>query len=49
MSAYELMLAVIKTGKRTPERMLQMIDVYYAAGRLTDDEYQDLQERINAL
>ena len=39
---YKLCLAMIKTGKLTEG----MVDVYFAAGRLTEAEYMDLIARL---
>lgn len=52
--AYKLMKILInnyKSGVKTysKERMLVMVDTYYAAGRLTDDEYLALVAEINEL
>ena len=42
MTTYELCKQLIKRGKLTA----QMLDVYYAAGRLTDAQYQELIAEI---
>lgn len=52
--AYKLMNTLIrnyKNGKTThkKERLLEMCDVYYAAGRLSDAEYEELTTTINEL
>lgn len=38
MSTYELCKALVNRGKLTAE----MLDVYYAAGRLTAEQYEEL-------
>ena len=38
MSTYELCKALVARGKLTAE----MLDVYYAAGRLTAEQYEEL-------
>ena len=38
MSTYELCKALVARGKLTAE----MLDVYYAAGHLTDEQYREL-------
>ena len=40
--AYKLMKKLIAAGRKTNEDLLNMCDVYYAAGRLTDEEYSEL-------
>lgn len=44
--AYRLMLQLIEQGKRQKERLLEMADVYYAAGRMTSEEYEDIISKI---
>lgn len=44
MTTYELCKQLIKRGKLTAE----MLDVYYAAGRLTDKQYEDLILELNS-
>lgn len=44
--AYKLMKKLIAAGRKSKEELLNMCDVYYAAGRLTDDEYSELVELI---
>lgn len=46
--AYKLMKKLIAAGRKTTGELLNMCDVYYAAGRLTDEEYTELVELINA-
>ena len=42
MTTYELCKQLIKRGKLTA----RMLDVYYAAGRLTDDQYRELMAEL---
>ncbi len=42
MTAYTIMKTVIESKKKTKERCLEMLDVYLAADRLTDEEYAEL-------
>lgn len=44
--AYKLMKRAIAMGKKTDEELLEMCDVYYAAGRITADEYDELVKDI---
>lgn len=48
MSAYTLAKKVILTHKKSKEYLLNMVDVYFAAGRLTDSEYTELVALIEA-
>lgn len=52
--AYKLMLKLIQNlekgkGSYTKERLMEMLDVYYGAGRVTDQQYEELMERLNAI
>lgn len=52
--AYKLMSTLIrnyKDGKTTytKERLMEMCDVYYAAGRLSDTQYVELTTALNEL
>ncbi len=40
--AYKILKNLITTGKKTGEEILAMADVYYAAGRLTDEQYTEI-------
>lgn len=42
MTTYELCKQLIKRGKLTEK----MLDVYFAAGRLTDDQYTKLIKEL---
>lgn len=47
--AYNLMLSLIKKGKKTKAQLTKMANVYVAAGQLTEEEYMEVMERINAM
>lgn len=47
-SAYTLARKVILTHKKTREYLLNMLDVYYAVNRLTDEEYTELVNLVYA-
>lgn len=47
--AYRLMQQLVAQGRRTREQLLEMADVYYAAGRMTSGEYADIVARIDAM
>lgn len=40
--AYKIMKNLIVNGSKPKEELLNMADVYYAAGRLTDNEYTEI-------
>ena len=40
--AYKIMKNLIAQGSKTKEELLNMADVYYAAGRLIADEYTEI-------
>lgn len=40
--AYKILKKLISDRVRTKEDILKMADVYYAAGRITEDEYTDI-------
>lgn len=42
--AYKIMKSLIANSKKTKEELLNMADVYYAAGRLSDEQYTELVE-----
>lgn len=46
-SVYNLCLLLIKGGKSC-DYILDKMDVYFAAGRLTDDEYNALLDKLPA-
>ena len=47
--AYKIMKNLIQNGTRTKEELLNMADVYYAAGRMTDAEYSKIIAQINGI
>lgn len=47
--AYNLMLGLIRRGKKTKAQLAKMANVYVAAGQLTEDEYMEVMELVNAL
>lgn len=46
MSVFKLVKTLINSGKPT-DSILEKMDVYLAAGRLTADEYSELVELLN--
>lgn len=42
---YNLCLILIQNGRMTADKL----DVYFAAGRLTAEEYSDLMERLTTV
>jgi hypothetical protein len=40
--AYKIMKKLITDRKKTKDELINMADVYYGAGRLTDEEYQEI-------
>lgn len=40
--AYKIMRNLIANSTKTKEELLNMADVYYAAGRLTDGQYTEI-------
>lgn len=47
--AYKLVKQLIKLGRKSKVELLNYCDVYYAAGRLTDEEYTELVAEIEAI
>lgn len=47
--AYNLLKSVIKTGKKTKAQLTRLANVYLMAGQLTEDEYMEIMELINAM
>lgn len=45
--AYKIMKSLIQNSDKTKEELLDMADVYYAAGRLTAEEYTEIVGIIN--
>lgn len=46
--AYKIMKSLMQNSTKTKDELLNMADVYYAAGRLTDDEYTEIVGLIGA-
>lgn len=44
--AYKLMIKLIANGKLSEEELLNKADVYYAAGRLNDEQYEEVVKLI---
>lgn len=44
--AYKIMKSLIQNSAKTNEELMNMADVYYAAGRLTADEYMEIVKYI---
>lgn len=44
-TTYNLCLKLINLGKT--DGLMDKVDVYYLAGRITEEEYKDLAERLN--
>lgn len=47
--AYRLMQQLIAQGRRAKEQLNEMADVYYAAGRMTSEQYADIVAQIGAM
>lgn len=45
--AYKIMKTLISNGSKTKEELAEMADVYYASGRLTKEQYEDIIDRLN--
>jgi uncharacterized membrane protein len=45
--AYRLMKKLIERGKSTKDELTKKANVYYAAGQLSDDEYNEIMDLIN--
>lgn len=45
--AYKIMNKLILNSNKTNDELLDMADVYYAAGRLTAEEYSEIIGIIN--
>ena len=46
ISAYQLLLDVINTKKLSKEDILNKIDVFFIAGRINQEEYTALIEKV---
>ena len=47
--AYKCMVKLIAKGTRSKEELSNMADVYYASGRLTDEQYTEIIALIEAM
>lgn len=45
--AYKILKSLLSNGKKTAEEILDMADVYYAAGRLNQEQYEDIVASCN--
>ena len=45
--AYKILKKFIADRRKTNEELAEMADVYYATGRLADEEYAEIIELIN--
>ena len=46
---YNLLMALIKRGNKSKAQLAKMANVYFAAGQLTEEEYMEVMELINAM
>lgn len=46
---YTLLKPLINKGKKTKAQLTKMANVYFAAGQLTEEEYMEVMELINAM
>lgn len=46
--AYKIMRSLIANSDKSKEALSNMLDVYYGAGRLTDEQYQELASLISS-
>lgn len=44
--AYKILKNLISNGSKSKEQLLTMADVYYGAGRISKEEYEDIISRI---
>ena len=49
MSAYKLMMNVIRRGKLSKEELTKKANVFYVASQLTDEEYTEIMAKIEEL
>ncbi|MDE7252116.1 MAG: hypothetical protein K2O32_04160 [Acetatifactor sp.] len=40
--AYKILKNLLSNGKKTTDEILTMADVYYAAGRIDQEQYEDI-------
>ncbi|MCM1561510.1 MAG: hypothetical protein NC123_18540 [Butyrivibrio sp.] len=45
--AYRILKSLIANSTKTKEELLDMADVYFAAGRLTNEQYAEVIELAN--
>ena len=45
--AYKILKKLLSDKAKTNEKLLKMADVYYGAGRITKEEYEDIISRIS--
>ena len=46
VSTYDLLVRKINRGGYDPEEMLEMLDTFYAAGRISKEQYEELVARV---
>ena len=46
--SYRIMQNLIRNSTKSKEELHNMADVYYAAGRLTEDQYMEITEIIRS-
>lgn len=46
---YKIMKKLIADGTKPKEELLNMADVYFAVGRLTQEEYFEIAKQINEM
>lgn len=47
--AYKILKQLIQNKQKTNQDLLNMADVYYAAGRLDEEEYKDIIQLISIM
>jgi hypothetical protein len=45
--AYKILKNLIAMKKKSSEELLEMADVYYGSGRLTEEQYKEIVESLN--
>ncbi len=45
--AYKILKILISSNSRSRKELQNMADVYYAAKRLTDDQYIEITDKLN--
>lgn len=46
---YNLMLQLIRIGKKSKEELTMYANVYFAAGQMTSEQYMEIMAIINAM